>query len=300
MTSPNPPREVRTSRLFPVVTGACLLHPEGSAAELLASLNAARAGNASASADRAAADPVASLAGRFPRGSLRRMPIYARTGLAAAIGALEEAGAWPCPEQTGLVIGTFFGCQKTSLDYVDSILDDGPRLSSPTSFSHAVNNMACGLLSLMLGLKGPCMTVCNQELSFAGALAAAGAMLLTGRCERVLCGALDEADERLQAVFPDIPLSGRTAFFLCLEAGDSGIACDCAWRAEGPDGTLAVTQADGAEAALPVSALGGAALSQAAGLALGLEAVRGGARRASVRATAKHSGLSATLTLQRI
>ncbi|MTJ92609.1 MAG: hypothetical protein F8N36_07055 [Desulfovibrio sp.] len=141
---------------------------------------------------------VSSLAALLPGVSLRRIPRYARMALLAAVQALDEAG-WRQKEvlhNTALVFGTAYSSSQMSMDFMDSILDNGPHLSSPTAFSHAVNNMGAGLLSLLLGIEGPCFTISQFELSFAGAASTATALLNAGRVERVLLCAVDECDSR--------------------------------------------------------------------------------------------------------
>lgn len=144
------------------------------------------------------APDVSSLAALLPGVSLRRIPRYARMALLAAVQALDAAG-WRHKEvlhKTALVFGTAYSSSQMSMDFMDSILDNGPHLSSPTAFSHAVNNMGTGLLSLLLGIEGPCFTISQFELSFAGAMSTATALLNAGRAERVLLCAVDESDSR--------------------------------------------------------------------------------------------------------
>ena len=141
---------------------------------------------------------VSSLTSLLPGVSLRRIPRYARMGLLAALMALDEAG-WRQKDvlhNTALVFGTAYSSSQMSMDFMDSILDNGPHLSSPTAFSHAVNNMGAGLISLLLGIEGACFTLSQFELSFAGAVSTASALLNSGRAERVLLCAVDETDSR--------------------------------------------------------------------------------------------------------
>ncbi len=132
----------------------------------------------------------------FPKMPMRRIPRYARMGLLASAFALENAPVMD-KTQIGLVIGTSYPSMQMSMDFIDTILDNGPRLSSPTAFSHAVNNMGAGLLSLYHGLQGPCQTVNQFSMSFAGALQAASTLIHSQRAEYVLVGCIEEYDARM-------------------------------------------------------------------------------------------------------
>ena len=190
------------SRAALSVAGTGLVHSIGGKDALAA----IQQGQASA----ISAPDISSLAALLPGVSLRRIPRYARMALLACVQALDAAG-WRQKEvlhRTALVFGTAYSSPQMSMDFMDSILDNGPHLSSPTAFSHAVNNMGAGLLSLLLGIEGPCFTISQFELSFAGAVSSAAALLGAGRAERVLLCAVDETDSRFSRCCPEY-LSSR-------------------------------------------------------------------------------------------
>ncbi len=164
---------------------------------------------------------VSALQAKIPGISLRRIPVLLRLALLASVEALDSAG-WNMPEtleHTALVVGSSYGCPQTSLDFMDSILDNGPNLSSPTAFSHAVNNVHTGLLSLHLGLRGPCMNVTQFARTFEGAVLAASALIHSHRVERVLLGMVDDmSDSRFAPCYPSIVVEGLAggAVFFCV------------------------------------------------------------------------------------
>lgn len=172
---------------------------------------------------------IARLAAYLPAKKLRRVPFYARMALLAAFDALQQAGLSheAMESRMALVLGTAFSCVQMNMDFMDSIIDNGPQLSSPTAFSHAVNNVGTGLLSLLLGIRGPCFTVSQFELSFAGALTTATALLSSQRADVVLLGVVDEVDSRFSACCPQLfrdglPLTEGAAFF-CLKCETPGL-----------------------------------------------------------------------------
>ncbi len=157
---------------------------------------------------------------------LRRIPLYARMGLLAALRALQES-QWPMADEeqghadTALILGTAHSGIVMSMDFMDSILDAEPRLSSPTAFSHAVNNMGAGLMSLLLDVRGPCQTLSQFELSFAGAVHTAALLLHSGRVKKALVGAMDECDARFSACCPSMTNTAQGAVFFCMEKASS-------------------------------------------------------------------------------
>ena len=175
-----------------------------------------------------------------PKKSLRRMPHYARMAALAAFRALSMAGGGGQPGRTDLqdtgalrnmafVMGTAYGCVQTNLDFMDGIIEDGPGLSSPSAFSHAVGNVGAGLVTSLLGIEGPCSTVMLFDLSFAGAVAAAAALLGAGHADAALVGAVDEIDTRFTGCCPQIlpaeeslPLTEGAVFFYVERVADAG------------------------------------------------------------------------------
>lgn len=275
------------SALHTVITGYGLVHPAGEASSLI---GAASRHDVEEERCRTA---VAALADHFPRQALRRLPLYVRVGLLAAVNALQNASLWPCPTDIPVVIGSAYACQKTSFDFMDSILYFHPRLASPLSFSHAVNNMAAGLFSIMLQSTGPCMTVNNGEFSFAGALQTAMTMLESGKASTVLVGAVDEADPRFCSLFPQKTLLLSAAFF-CLCRKETGFAMELAWedRQEGK----ALYTADGQTT--PLLAAGGA---DSLFLPLACAACCAGDHDSvSITQTAAGYGIAATLRLRKL
>ena len=174
------------------------------------------------------------LAQLFPKISLRRVPRAARACLLATGLALQDAGLSPedlkIPGRTGIFVGTAYSSTAISMDFMDSILDGGPNLSSPTAFSHSVSNVEAGMLSLLLGIQGPCMTVTQFALSFVGALASAQAQLNSGRIDLALCGAIEERDPRFSAICSATGFSGQApaadgAVFFVLARRKPGAPC---------------------------------------------------------------------------
>ncbi len=155
---------------------------------------------------------LSSLSTLLPKANMRRVPKYAKLGLLSAVPALQNAGFSTNQSITqnnveseeksfvaknmGLVIGTSFSSSQMNVDFMESILDSSPELSSPTAFSHAVNNMGAGLISLILKIQGGCQTVTQFDHSFAGAIQTALLLLASGKNDYVLVGGLDEIDSR--------------------------------------------------------------------------------------------------------
>lgn len=150
---------------------------------------------------------------------LRRMPLYIRSGLAAATSALQQAHLFPCPPDMALIIGSAYSCQETAFDFMDSIIRDGAQYASPLSFSHSVNNVASGLISMCLGIQGSCYMLNNQAESFCDALQLALCLLKSGRNELILAGYMEEDDARLAKVLPNRNTAAYSYFVVLQKFG---------------------------------------------------------------------------------
>ncbi|MDR1044410.1 MAG: beta-ketoacyl synthase chain length factor [Candidatus Adiutrix sp.] len=159
------------------------------------------------------------LAALYPGTQLRRAPRLARLALRAAAGL--APGLVP-PEKRALVLVTAYASVGSTFEFLDSLLDDGPPLASPTAFSHSVTNMSAAILSQNLDIQGLTLTLTQND--FHQGLEAAGALLQGGLADTVLLGALGE----IYGLMPEIeklarpggppPLSDG-AIFLSLSPG---------------------------------------------------------------------------------
>lgn len=177
-----------------------------------------------------------------PKRALRRVDRFSRLALLAGHLALEDAGRLEADRsRLGLVVATGYGATATTFSFLDSFLDGGDALASPTLFSNSVHNAAAASLSIQLGITGPNLTVSQFEMSVPSALLAARGWLAEGRVEAVLFGGVDEYGDvlgycrhRFFGVADDGPdpfrpedLAGQTAvagegaaFFVLTRAGD--------------------------------------------------------------------------------
>jgi 3-oxoacyl-[acyl-carrier-protein] synthase II len=127
---------------------------------------------------------------------LRRMDHFTKLALLGACNALENAGmAESDKTHMGLIIATGYGATQTTFDFLDSVINDGDALCSPTRFSSSLHNVAASNIALTLGIRGPCASVSQFEQSFFEALQLAHCWLEEDRCESVLLGAVDEVCE---------------------------------------------------------------------------------------------------------
>ena len=124
---------------------------------------------------------------------LRRVDHYSKMALLGAYLALEDAGKLKGDRSTmGIIIASGYGASRTTFAFLDSFINDGDNLSSPTFFSNSVQNAAVANVSMMLGITGPDLTVSQFEMSVPSALITARHWLEEGRVDAVLFGAVDE------------------------------------------------------------------------------------------------------------
>jgi 3-oxoacyl-[acyl-carrier-protein] synthase II len=131
-----------------------------------------------------------------PKRSLRRIDHYSRMGLLGAHLALKDAGLLATDlSRLGVVIASGYGATATTFAFLDSIIADGDICASPTHFANSVHNSAAANISIMLGAKGPSLTVSQFDMSVPSTLLSAYRWLAEGRAEAVLFGAIDELSD---------------------------------------------------------------------------------------------------------
>jgi 3-oxoacyl-[acyl-carrier-protein] synthase II len=124
---------------------------------------------------------------------LRRVDHYSKMALLGAYLALEDAGKLEGDRSTmGIIIASGYGAGRTTFAFLDSFINDGDNLSSPTFFSNSVQNAAVANVSMMLGITGPDFSVSQFDMSVPSALITAQHWLEEGRVDSVLFGAVDE------------------------------------------------------------------------------------------------------------
>ena len=128
-----------------------------------------------------------------PRRAQRRLDPLARITALAAFLALEDAGLDPADHgRLGLVVASGHGATGTTLALIDSILEGGDACTSPIHFAGSLHNAPAAHLAILLGARGPCLSVSQLRLSAASGLLAARLWLDQGRVDRVLVGCVDE------------------------------------------------------------------------------------------------------------
>ncbi len=178
-----------------------------------------------------------------PKRALRRIDHYSKMGLLGAYLALADGGMLGSDlSRLGVVVASGYGATATTFAFLDSIIGDGDICASPTHFANSVHNSAAANISIMLGAKGPSLTVSQFDMSVPSALVSASQWLAEGRVDAVLFGAIDEVSDLIgylqhrqrgpQRACPISPLStgeessiiGEGAAFLLLTRKDDSLA----------------------------------------------------------------------------
>ncbi len=133
---------------------------------------------------------------------VRRADRFCRLATIAAVDAFRPAESLIVDRsRVGLVLATAFGPHATTFRFLDDILDYGDRNPSPTAFSHSVHNAAASYVALLLGLRGPTVTVTHFHFAVHEALRIAHAWLKQRRCDWVLVNATDECSPVMEDLF---------------------------------------------------------------------------------------------------
>ena len=131
-----------------------------------------------------------------PKRALRRIDHYSKMGLLGAYLALQDGGLLGSDlSRLGIVIASGYGATATTFAFLDSIIGAGDICASPTHFANSVHNSAAANISMLLGAKGPSLTVSQFDMSVPSALISARQWLAEGRVDAVLLGAMDELSD---------------------------------------------------------------------------------------------------------
>jgi 3-oxoacyl-(acyl-carrier-protein) synthase len=140
----------------------------------------------------------AAAAGPFSPNAWRRLDLGSRMAVAAAWQALQAAG-YPGPagrpaEDAGIatVLGTMSAGIATLRGFLETLFREGPGSVSPMLFPFTVPNAPASQCSILLGLTGPNLTLCEMEASGLAAIATAADLIRSGVVEGAVAGAVDE------------------------------------------------------------------------------------------------------------
>jgi len=129
-----------------------------------------------------------------PDPRVNRLPRLERLALGAAREALKGQQA---PDSFGLVFATGYGGLTATEGFLRSVASRGMAFGSATAFHQSVSHSSAGQLSLLLGIRGPVLTISQRELSGEAALRVG--LTLLDRVEHVLVVAADEQTPLLDA-----------------------------------------------------------------------------------------------------
>ncbi len=130
---------------------------------------------------------------------LRRINKYSRLAALAACLAFQDAG-WDIPCQCSdmaVIVASGYGASSTTFAFLDDIIKEGDRFASPTQFSNSVHSSAASNITILLQIKGPCLTVTQFAMSTIAALLNAQVWLTEKKVDAVLLGGVDQINQVL-------------------------------------------------------------------------------------------------------
>ena len=130
---------------------------------------------------------------------LRRINKYSQLAVLAAFLALQDAGRdIPCQcSDTAVIVASGYGASSATFAFLDDIIKEGDRFASPTQFSNSIHSSAASNITILLQIKGPCLTVTQFEMSTIAALFNAQVWLTEKKVDTVLLGGIDQINQVL-------------------------------------------------------------------------------------------------------
>ena len=169
--------------------------------------------------------------GWFGPKDVRRVDRFAQFSVAAADMALSDAGEIGAdPDRSGVVFATGVGGLETLQEQIGVFLEKGPRRVSPFLIPMMMVNAGAAQVSMHAGWHGPCETIATACAAGTHAIAAAGRLVATGRCDVVIGGGAEAAMVGIGlAAFANMtalssegksrPFDARRDGFVCAEGG---------------------------------------------------------------------------------
>jgi hypothetical protein len=168
------------------------------------------------------------------RGPIRLAHVIEEVAILAAYEVLSRSGV-PLPyrgEDIGVTLGVEEGIDGIKARYYAGILRDGPLGASLLAFPLTTPNTIAARISILLDMRGECLTVCGGSLSGAHAIGLAVQAIRAGRYARVLAGGVTSIEaEFLDAVARLVPSTGRP-----LETAAGLLLLESRGGAKGTDG----------------------------------------------------------------
>lgn len=128
------------------------------------------------------------------RNQLRRCPFYVKLSANTAAEAIQQVPvlAEIDPSRIGTILSTSCGPQESNIDFADTVVQHGPAMCSPATFTFTVPNSCAGQICIINGFKGAStMLMGNNPLTY-------GSLLLQlGKADYMLCGSVEEITEDL-------------------------------------------------------------------------------------------------------
>lgn len=125
----------------------------------------------------------------------RRADRYSQLGMAASKLAFADAGLTEAadPDRFGVILGSGIGGLRTLEDQHTILMNKGPGRVSPFTIPMMISNMASGLVSMDLGLRGPNFAPVSACATSAHAIGEAWRMIRDGDADAFLAGGSEAA-----------------------------------------------------------------------------------------------------------
>jgi len=158
---------------------------------------------------------------------VRRVDRFAQFSVAAADMAIADAGDIGAdPDRSGVVFGTGVGGLETLQEQIAVFLEKGARRVSPFLIPMMMANAGAANISMRIGWHGPCETIATACAAGTHAVAAAGRLVASGRCDVALGGGAEAAMVGIGlAAFANMTALSSTGMSRPFDARRDGFIC---------------------------------------------------------------------------